>query len=200
MGDVHPGGNPHYWLDPLNGRRMAEAIAERLARLRPEQAGAFHANLKAFHRELDERMFGAQALEGADAEALWNRHARGEEIPHLGGWAAELAPLRRKGIVTYHKSWSYFAKRFGLRVAGEIEPKPGIPPTAAHLTALTETMQAEGVGWILQEPFYSRKAAERLAAATGARVVVAANSAGGRPEATDYLTMLDRVVALLSDR
>jgi zinc/manganese transport system substrate-binding protein len=200
MGDVHPGGNPHYWLDPLNGRRMAEAIAERLARLRPEQAGAFHANLTAFQRELDERMFGVQALEGADAEALWDRHARGETIPNLGGWAAELAPLRGKGIVTYHKSWTYFANRFGLRVVGEIEPKPGIPPTAAHLTALTDAMQADGTGLILQEPFYSRKAADRLAAATGARVVVAANSAGGRPEATDYLAMLDRVVALLAGR
>ena len=198
MGDVHPGGNPHYWLDPLNGRRMAEAIAERLARLRPDWAGEFYANLAAFRNDLDRRMFGAEALKGAKAETLWKRHARGEEIAGLGGWAARLAPLRGKGLVTYHKSWIYFAHRFGMRVVGELEPKPGIPPTAAHLAELVATMQAEQADLILQEPFYSAKAAERVSAATGARVVVVANSVGGRPEATDYLALMDRIVAELS--
>ena len=198
MGDVHPGGNPHYWLDPLNGRRMAEAIAERLARLRPDLAGEFYANLAAFRDDLDRRMFGAEALQGAKAETLWKRHARGEAIADLGGWAAQLAPRRGQGLVTYHKSWIYFANRFGLRVVGELEPQPGIPPTAAHLAKLVATMKAEPVDLILQEPFYSTKAAERVAAATGARVVVAANSVGGRPEATDYLALMDRIVAELS--
>ena len=194
MGDVHPGGNPHYWLDPYNGRKMAEAIAERLARLRPEQAGEFTANLAKFRNALDERMFGAEALQHVKAEALWQRHARGEGLADLGGWAAQLAPLRGKEIVTYHKSWIYFVHRFGLRVSGELEPQPGIPPTAAHLAELVETMKAEKVDLILQEPFYSVKAAERVSAATGARVVVAANSVGGRPEATDYLALMDRIV------
>lgn len=198
MGDVHPGGNPHYWLDPLNGRRMAEAIAERLARLRPEQAGEFYANLAQFRRALDERMFGADALQHAKADALWKRHARGEEIANLGGWAAQLAPRRGQGLVTYHKSWIYFAHRFGLHVVGELEPKPGIPPTASHLANLVATMQAEQVDLVLQEPFYSTKAAERVSAATGSRVVVVANSVGGRPEATDYLALMDRIVAELS--
>lgn len=193
MGDVHPGGNPHYWLDPLNGRRMAEAIAERLARLHPDLAGEFYANLAAFRNDLDRRMFGAEALKRAKAETLWKRHARGDEIAGLGGWAAQLAPLRGKEIVTYHKSWIYFANRFGLRVVGELEPRPGIPPTAAHLADLAATMRAEGVDLILQEPFYSVKAAERVSAATGARVVVAANSVGGRPAATDYLALMDEI-------
>ena len=198
MGDVHPGGNPHYWLDPLNGRRMAEAIAERLARLRPEQAGAFYANLATFRTDLDRRMFGAEALKGAKAESLWKRHAKGGEIAGLGGWAAQLAPRHGQGIVTYHKSWIYFANRFALRVVGELEPMPGIPPTAAHLAELVATMKAEEVDLVLQEPFYSTKAAERVSAATGARVVVVANSVGGRPEATDYLALMDRIVAELS--
>ena len=194
MGDVHPGGNPHYWLDPLNGRRMAEAIAERLARLRPEQAGDFYANLAAFRGDLDRRMFGAEALKGVQAETLWERHARGEEIAALGGWAAQLAPLRGRGLVTYHKSWIYFAHRFGLRVVGELEPKPGVPPTAGHLADLVATMTAEQVNLILQEPFYSPKAAEQVAGKTGARVVVVANSVGGQPEAADYLALTDRIV------
>ena len=198
MGDVHPGGNPHYWLDPLNGRRMAEAIAERLARLRPEQAGDFYANLAAFRGDLDRRMFGAEALKGSKAETLWKRHARGEEIAALGGWAAQLAPLRGNGIVTYHKSWIYFAHRFGLRVVGELEPKPGVPPTAAHLADLVATMNAQQVNRILQEPFYSPKAAAQVAAKTGARAVVVANSVGGQPEATDYLALMDRIAGELS--
>lgn len=194
MGDVHPGGNPHYWLDPLNGRCMAEAIAERLARLRPELAGEFYANLTAFRDDLDRRMFGADALKRAKAGELWRRHAQGEEIAGVGGWAARLAPLHGRGLVTYHKSWIYFAHRFGLRVVGELEPKPGIPPTAAHLADLVAAMKAAQVDLILQEPFYSTKAAERVAAATGARVVVAANSVGGRPATTDYLALMDRIV------
>lgn len=198
MGDVHPGGNPHYWLDPLNGRRMAEAIAERLARLRPDQAGEFYAHLAEFRNALDERMFGAEALKGGKAETLWKRHARCEGIAHLGGWAAQLAPLRGKGLVTYHKSWIYFAHRFGLHVVGELEPKPGVPPTAAHLADLVAAMKAEQVNLILQEPFYSAKAAEQVAAKTGARVVVVANSVGGQPEATDYLALMDRIVDELS--
>ena len=200
MGDVHPGGNPHYWLDPLNGRRMAEGIAAHFSRLRPEHAGEFYANLDRFRRALDERMFGAAALAANGADELWERHARGESIAEVGGWAARMEPLRGKGIVTYHKSWSYFANRFGLRVVGEIEPKPGIPPTAAHLSALMETMKAEGVGTILLEPFYGRRAADRVAAGTGARVVVAANSVGGQPEAASYLDMIGNVVDRLGER
>ena len=88
----------------------------------------------------------------------------------------------------------YFANRFGLRVAGELEPKPGIPPTASHLAEVIATMQADRIGLIMQEPFYSRKAADRVAAATGARVVVVANSVGGQPEATDYLALMDLIV------
>ena len=194
MGDVHPGGNPHYWLDPLNGRRMAGAIAERLAALSPEHAEEFRERAKAFQQELDEHMFGPKALKGATANELWARQGRGETIPDVGGWVAQLASLRGTGLVTYHKSWIYFANRFGLRVAGELEPKPGIPPTASHLAEVIATMQADRIGLILQEPFYSRKAADRVAAATGARVVVVANSVGGQPEATDYLALMDLIV------
>lgn len=205
MGDVHPSGNPHYWLDPWNVRVMAATIAARLIELRPVHAAAFQVNLERFTRELDERMFGPAAVAALGGDRLWQAVAadglddalNGKGVA-LGGWLAALRPLRGQSLVTYHKSWPYFARRFGLTVAAELEPKPGVPPTAAHLTALAERMRSEGIGLILQEPFYSRKAADRLARQTGARVIVAAASVGGTPAATDVLRVFDALVAALS--
>jgi len=199
MGDVHPMGNPHYWLDPLNGRRIAGAIADRLAQVAPSDAAFFRQNAAAFQKALDERMFGIETLKGKEPEALWQRLERGEDIPKLGGWAAAMAPLRGQKIVTYHRSWIYFANRFGLTVSAELEPKPGVPPTAAHLAEVAETAKADGVKIVLQEPFYSAKAANQIAGKTRARVVVVANSVGGQPEATDYLALMDLIVKRVSD-
>lgn len=207
MGDVHPMGNPHYWLDPLNGRRIAGAIAGRLSELVPADAAAFRANAEAFQKALDERMFGAALVKTVGADALWAKTQDGtlgafmDEPANKGkaaGWVAAMLPLRGQKIVTYHRSWVYFAHRFGLGIAAELEPKPGVPPTAAHLAEVAETTKAEGVKIILQEAFYSTKAANQLAGKTGSRVVVVANSVGGQPEATDYLTLMDLIVSRIA--
>ncbi|MFO7534127.1 MAG: metal ABC transporter substrate-binding protein [Kiritimatiellia bacterium] len=207
MGDVHPMGNPHYWLDPLNGRRVAGAIAERLAGLAPADAAAFRRNAAAFQKALDERMFGPDLLQAAGADALWAKTEDGTLAAFLdepanrgkaGGWIAALLPLRGQKIVTYHKSWVYFAHRFGLVITAELEPKPGVPPTASHLAEVAEMAKAEGVTIILQEPFYSAKAANQVAGKSGASVVVVANSVGGQPEATDYFTLFDLIVKRIS--
>lgn len=203
MGDVHPSGNPHYWLDPLNGRRIAGAIAARLAQLAPDDAAVFRANAVAFQRNLDERMFGAALVADAGGDALWAKAEDGSLSAFLddpahrekeGGWVAVMRPWRGCRIVTYHRSWIYFAERFGLAVSAELEPKPGIPPTAAHLADVAEKAKADGVKIILQEPYYSTRAAEQVATKTGARVVVVANSVGGQAEATDYLALMDLIV------
>jgi zinc/manganese transport system substrate-binding protein len=110
-----------------------------------------------------------------------------------------MLPLRGKKIATYHRSWVYLAHRFGLEVAAELEPKPGVPPTAAHLAEVAEAARAGKVKIVLQEPFYSARAANQIAGKTGARVVVVANSVGGQPEATDYLALMDLIVKRLSD-
>ncbi len=207
MGDVHPSGNPHHWLDPWNVRVMAETIAERLTALRPAGGAVFQENLDRFKRELDERMFGTELVATLGVDRLWQAAEAGaldtlvkESGKPLGGWMGTMAPLRGKSIVTYHKSWVYFARRFGLIVAAELEPKPGIPPTAAHLTALAGRMKEEGIGFILQEPFYSRKAADRVAGQAGARVIVAASSVGGTPKATDVLCVFDDIVAAFAGK
>jgi ABC-type Zn uptake system ZnuABC Zn-binding protein ZnuA len=206
MGDVHPAGNPHYWLDPLNGRLIAESVAERLAQLAPGRREAFQRNLTTFTRELDTRMFGVALVNSVGGDQLWalllngqlDEWLRSQGLSEkLGGWHGALRPYRGSPILIYHRSWTYLANRFGLEIAGELEPKPGVPPSAGHLAAMVELVRGKGVKLILLEPFYNRKAADFVAARTGAAVVIAANSTGGSAQAADYLSMLDGVISQL---
>jgi ABC-type Zn uptake system ZnuABC Zn-binding protein ZnuA len=207
MGDIHPQGNPHYWLDPLNARIMAKTIADRLAELAPAHAEAFATNCRAFQAALDQRMFGKDLVAEVGADRLWALELRGQ-LPRflaekqlaqkLGGWAGRMRPLAGRKVVTYHRSWSYFAHRFGLVVAAELEPKPGIPPSPSHLAEVLEQAKAQSIKVVLMEPFYSRRAADFVAGKTGAAVLVVANSAGGQREATDYLALIDLIVARIS--
>ncbi len=198
MGDVHAQGNPHYMLDPYNARIVAADMAERLSQLDPANAESYRGNAVAFQTELDRRMFGVDAVEKTGGDKLWESLLSGEEV-EAGGWVAAMKPLKGKSIVTYHKSWIYFAHRFGLNIAAELEPKPGIPPSPAHLSSLVELVQAKQIGIILQEPYYSRKAAERVAGKTGAKIVVVPNSTGGGNGADDYLALIDLIVAQLKE-
>lgn len=100
--------------------------------------------------------------------------------------------------MTYHRSWSYFLRRFGLETIGEIEPKPGIPPSPGHVVEVIEAMRAQRVKLILMEPYYSRQAPDRIARETGAVVVVAALSVGGQPEAPDYFGLIDNLITRLA--
>ncbi len=206
MGDVHPGGNPHYWLDPYNGRLIAVAVADRLSGLSPEYAADFRRNRDKFLEELDRRMFGKVLVDEVGGDRLWSLEIRGELEEHLkkhgledriGGWWGRLRPFRGGKIVTHHKSWIYFTNRFGLQAAAELEPKPGIPPSPSHLASVVDLMTAEDIKVILMEPFHSRKAADFVASKTGAHVVVCAGMVGGQPEATDYLALIDMVVEKL---
>jgi zinc/manganese transport system substrate-binding protein len=203
MGDVHPTGNPHYWLDPLNGRIVAAQVADRLIALRPERAEHFRQNLAAFQQALDARMFGPDLAAAAGGDALWALLLNGQldafladsDAPaRLGGWLATMRPYQGTPVILYHQSWNYFINRFGLRIAAELESKPGVPPTASHLQDVIDTASAQRVRLILVEPFYNRKAADKVAAASRASVVVCANSVGGQEEARDYLSLIDQIV------
>ncbi|WP_372795396.1 metal ABC transporter substrate-binding protein [Pontiella sp.] len=173
MGDVHAQGNPHYLTDPENAKHAAADIAERLALLDPEHAEIYKANAAAFSDRIDAKM----------AE-----------------WKAAMQPLNGKSIVTYHKSWVYFCDRFGINIAIELEPKPGVPPSPSHLTRVIQTVEAGGIDVILQEPWYSPKAAERVAAKTGARMVTAPIYTGSDPEAGDYIALIDLIVKRLTEQ
>jgi zinc/manganese transport system substrate-binding protein len=170
-GDVHPMGNPHYWLDPDNGRRMAKGIAAKLGEMDPPDAAYFQQRYQDFEKRLAE----------ADKK-----------------WLAAMAPYRNRKVVTYHRSWPNFAKHFNLDVIGYIEPRPGIPPTPSHTIELVNQMKREGVKIQLIEPYFDLKTPNSIASMTSGKVVVLLPSVGGKPEVTDYFKLFDYDINLLT--
>ena len=164
MGDVHPQGNPHFWLDPGNGRRIAQAVQQKLAQLRPSDAAYFAQRYADFDRRL------------SDAEKRWD---------------GQMAPYRGLKIVTYHNSWPNFAERFKLNVVGYVEPRPGIPPSPSHTLDLIQEMKRQQVKIILVEPYFDLKTPNAIARDTGATVLEMSPSVGGEKEATDYIKLFD---------
>jgi ABC-type Zn uptake system ZnuABC Zn-binding protein ZnuA len=162
-GDVHPKGNPHYTLDPLNGRIMARNIATGLSRNYPQHQAVFEKNLNAYLAELDKA---------------------------IARWQALAAPLKGVKILTYHQDWSYFANRFGLQQIGTIELKPGIEPTPNHLVSLVQKMQQEKAGVIIYGP-QSDRYPRQLASQTGASVVRLQSIAGALPDTDTYIKFID---------
>jgi zinc/manganese transport system substrate-binding protein len=171
MGDVHPAGNPHYWLDPGNGRKIAAAIRDKFSELSPADKAYFAQRYSDFDKRL------------ADAEKKWD---------------AMMAPYKGTKIVTYHRSWPNFVERFGLDVIGYVEPKPGIPPSPSHTLELIEEMKRQNVKVILVEPYFDLKTPQSIANQVGGKVLVLAPSVGGTKEATDYITLFDYDVNTLA--
>ncbi len=170
MGDVHPLGNPHYWLDPGNGRHIAKAIADKLAQVAPADAAFFAARYADFDKRL------------AEAEKKWD---------------ATMAPYKGLKIVTYHRSFSNFVDRFGLDVIGYVEPRPGIPPSPGHTIDLIGEMKRQDVKILLVEPYFDLKTPQSIGRETGAKVLVMPPSVGGEKEITDYIALFDYDLALL---
>lgn len=170
MGDVHPLGNPHYWLDPANGRRIAQAVQAKLTELSRGDAAYFAQRYADFDRRLTE------------SEKRWK---------------AALAPFKGTKIVTYHRSWPNFAEAFGLDVVGYVEPKPGIPPSPAHTLDLEQEMKRQNVKIVLVEPYFDLKTPNAIGRDTGAQVLVMPPSVGGVKEITDYFALFDYDINLL---
>ncbi len=208
MGDVHAQGNPHYWLDPLNARIVAGSICKRLCTIEPKYAKDFRQNLGAFRSSLDGHMFGEVLVAEYGGAKLWSLLLKGKlyhfletrkESERLGGWLRKMKPFQGAKIVTYHRSWVYFTNRFGLGIAAELEPKPGIPPTPSHLADVIGRMKAEHVRAIVLAPYYGRKAAETVASKTGAKVLVCPISVDKASGITDYLSLMDHIVFKISE-
>jgi ABC-type Zn uptake system ZnuABC Zn-binding protein ZnuA len=172
MGDVHPQGNPHYWLDPENGKVIARAIAGKLSELRPADKAYFEQRLADFSRRVDE------------AEK---------------GWLATFASFKGLKVVTYHRSYTNFADRFGLEVIGYVEPRPGIPPTPQHTLDLVNEMNRQNVKLVIVEPYFDLKTPNAIARQTGGQVVVVPPSGGGTKDVTDYFRLFDNAVKLVAD-
>ncbi len=172
LGDIHVFGNPYYWMDPENLPQVTATILEGLANAAPQDRGIFERNRERFLGELRR---------------------------NISVWRSMLEPYRGAKLVTYHATWSYFARRFGLRVAGYVEPKPGVPPTAAHLADLIRLMKAEGVKVVVIEPYYDRRIPELVARDTGANLLILPTSVGGVKGTETYFDLIAFVTRQLAE-
>lgn len=168
MGDVHPLGNPHFSFDPENGKLIAAGIAETLSKVDPANAAYYEANRKAFTERLAAK---------------------------LAEWVKLLEPFRGTKVVTYHKSFDYLLERFGLELAGTIEPKPGIEPSPTHISALVPRAKEQGVKLVIVEPFRPRKTPEYVASAIGAKLLQLPASTEANEKVKDYIALFDYDVA-----
>jgi len=171
MGDVHPAGNPHYWLDPNNGRLIAQAIQRKLGELSPADKAYFAQR----YADFDQRLAAAEK--------------KGD---------ATMAPYKGTKIVTYHRSWPNFMERFGLNVMGYVEPKPGIPPSPTHTLELIADMKSQGAKLVVMESYFDAKTPTKIATEVGGKVVTLAPSVGGEKGASDYIQLFEYNVTTLA--
>jgi zinc/manganese transport system substrate-binding protein len=172
MGDVHAAGNPHYWLDPENGRRIARLFKSKFSQLDPSNAGAYDANERAFEAKLS----------AAEKE-----------------WQANVAAIKGKPVVAWHTSWRYFAEYNGMNIVAFMEPKPGVPPSPSHLYEVIQTVKRTGAKAIVMEPFYDRKVADLVAKQTGIKILILPPSVGGVKGVDDYIQLMKYDISQLAD-
>ena len=158
MGDVHPMGNPHFWLDPANAVRIAIQIEKKLVELRPGDKLYFDDRLNNFKIRIN------------DANKKW---------------LAMMAPYKNAKVITYHNSWPNFARHFGLDVVGFVEPKPGVPPSPSHTLEVINLIKAQNIKVIAMEPYFDTKTPQSIAEHSGAKVVILYPSVGGAKSGTD---------------
>ena len=207
MGDIHPGGNPHYLVDPMNGLRVAALLRDRLSALRPDAREGFGQRYVDFRQRLGTALVGEALSRKYDFEKLVLLAEHGRLVGFLdsqgdtallGGWVAAMRPHAGAKVVTEHDGWSYFLERFGLEVTAFLEPIPGVPPTTSHLGAVIDRMRAEQIGVVLTTAYFDPRYAHFVSEKTGADVVPVAHQVGARPGTDDYLSMTDYNVRQLA--
>ncbi|MFA6456944.1 MAG: metal ABC transporter substrate-binding protein [Bacteroidota bacterium] len=169
-GDIHIYGNPHYWLDPLNGKIIAKTITQTLSRLDPEHQTQFQERLKQFNETVDTK---------------------------VKQWEGMLSRFKNTKVIAYHNEWPYFEQRFGLKIVDFLEPKPGIPPTPSQLSKIITIMKREQISIIINSMYFKAESADLVARNTGGKVVTLATSVGGVPEIQNYFDLFDHNVRLL---
>lgn len=166
-GDIHPFGNPHFWLDPANAKLAVHAITERMAQLDADDAAVFRANGRALEQRIDRAMTR---------------------------WQQQMTPLRGTVIASYHATFNYFHRRFGLRPVGYLEDRPGIPPSPSHLVDLIRQMREQHVDVIFHETYYDHSTSDMVAGRTGAQVLLLPTSVGGAPGINTYEQLIDHII------
>jgi zinc/manganese transport system substrate-binding protein/zinc transport system substrate-binding protein len=203
MGDVHPGGNPHFSADPLSAVEVAALIAERFTELRPDEANTFRKRAAEFRRSIGRALVGEELDEKYDGTKLAVLYRRGAlpaflseqgDSDKLAGWLGAMAPHFGTKAVDDHDIWPYFARTFGLEIVGHLEPKPGIRPTTKHLKEIIERMRAEKVKLVIKAPYYDPRHAEFVAEHTGAAVVELSHQAAA---SRSYIEFVDANVRAL---
>ena len=170
-GDVHALGNPHFTVDPIIAKAIAQHIAQSFAAVDPPNAGVYDTNYKKFEATINGK---------------------------LQEWGAAILPFKDQHVVAYHDSWPYFAHRFGINIDIFLEPKPGIPPSPSHLTEVIAQMKAQHVKAVILEPYHDRRIAEKVASATGAKVVEFSQFPGGISGGESYVKLIDTLISRLS--
>ena len=169
-GDIHIFGNPHYWLDPLNGKQIARNICDGLERVSPENKAFFEANLLAFSKNLDQKM---------------------------NGWNSMMAKFKGTKVIAYHNEWCYFENRFGLQIVDFLEPKPGIPPTPAQLVKIIKEVKSNSIRIIISSPYFTTSSSDVVAKQTGAKVLTLATSVGAFDSIKTYYDLFDYNISQL---
>ncbi len=172
QGDQHAYGNPHYAMDPANAKIMVNNIQEGLSNIIPDKSGYFKKNADDLNQRINEK---------------------------LKDWTKRMSLYQGMEVVTYHRNWIYFTKRFGFIITGEVEPKPGIPPTAKHMATLIDSMKEKKIKIIMTESFRDSRVSEKIARATGAKVLILAQDVGETKEGKDYISMMEQNIHLLEE-
>lgn len=173
MGDVHGKGNPHYWLDPRNGIRIAKMIAKRLGQLNPEHASDYQTNFEIFEKAISKK---------------------------INEWRIALHYLKNKPVIAYHTSFVYLADAFGFNIVDEVEPKPGIAPSASSLSNLISNIKKEQIELLIIEPYYERRSALYLNEQTEIRVAIVPQSVGAQSDIQTYIELFDSIVKVLQPK
>ncbi|HKI00633.1 MAG TPA: metal ABC transporter substrate-binding protein [Thermoanaerobaculia bacterium] len=210
-GDIHIYGNPHIFTSPLNAKIIAANIANGLKRVDPANAAAYDQNLKAFNAQTDRLLYGDQLPGILGSQTLDNLARQGKLIPFLqskdykgkklidllGGWLRKGMPFRGQKVVTYHKNWTYFMTVFGMDVADDVEPKPGIPPSAKHVHELIERIKSDKIKVVMAPSYFDPAQAQAIAERTGAKAVIVPLGPGSTaPDA--YFKLIDLWVTSLT--
>jgi ABC-type Zn uptake system ZnuABC Zn-binding protein ZnuA len=212
LGDIHPQGNPHVWLDPLLAKREAENIAEALKRADPAGAAYYEQRKTDFARRIDNAMFGEELVKLVGIQKLTRLVHSGELQTFLastklggqplstraGGWLRQAQPLNGVKVFEFHKVWAYFARAFGMKIVGTIEERPGIPPGPQHVRHITDQIRSEEIPLILVDNFYDPALPNNIARETGAKVVILPNQVEGEPEIKTYVALIDYLVKSLT--
>jgi ABC-type Zn uptake system ZnuABC Zn-binding protein ZnuA len=210
-GDIHLYGNPHIFTSPLNAKIIAGNIANGLKRVDPAGTSQYDANLAAFRKQIDHALYGDALVAALGSDTLDKLALQGKLIPFLqskdykgkkliallGGWLAKGMVFRDQKIVTYHQNWTYFSRLFGLDVADDVEPKPGIPPSAKHVHELIEKIKAEKIRVVMAPSYFDPAQSQAIATRTGAKALIV--PLGPDSTAADaYLRLIDGWVNALA--